>query len=78
MRRDDQDHSNSQKTEFKLMIELLQHQENKSEGKYEDGLERTMMPDKTMIQGIRTHHEGQYDHAPFKKNIVYNIDPENG
>jgi len=49
MGRDDQHYSNGQKTEFKLMIELLQHQENKSEGKDEDGLERTMMPYKTMI-----------------------------
>jgi hypothetical protein len=60
------------------MIELLQHEENKSKGKNEDGLERTMMPYKTMIQGVRTHHKGQYDHTPFKKNIVYDIDPENG
>ncbi len=77
MCRNDQYNSDGQKQIFQRGKKLFQYKKNKSRQENKHRSKRTVMLNVTVIQRISANKKRNSDHAPFKKKIVYNVDPKN-
>lgn len=77
MRSNDAHHRYAQQRNFVIVKNLLEDEETKTQGKNQYRCWLAVMPNVSVQQGINAHGKSDTDHAPLKKTVVDDVDPQN-